>query len=312
MPLDGGASGGGATIPMPQRPSDLCIGAVQKLVAEVYSAGIAPLYPRALAALAMAARSSFARALAPLADAETSREEMPSALPETALQLLFDLKYLDAVLPEQAAGATGGAQPTTRTGAASFATLITSLAQLSRQTDPIAHTLIDKPLTLAVAQSVASLGTLTAPLVACRARDAREPHVAAGVRPAATPAVAATDGGDRCIFKLPAPSARFSHLPIQTPPLRSKHPLRPAVSSIPAIGPGPAGASSAAAASSHPDSSAGPSAVSDLVRQGVSQGLGGLARVGGVLSSTGLGGRVLGGLGHGLETLRGGHTSGTS
>ena len=53
----------------------------------------------------------------------------------------------------------------------SFAQLIGRLTKLSRQIDPIAHTLLDKPLTLSVTHAVASLATLTAPLAACtRAR----------------------------------------------------------------------------------------------------------------------------------------------
>ena len=102
------------------------------------------------------------------------------------------------------------------------------------------------------------------------------------------------DRADRVILELPPPCPRFSHLPVQTPPLYSKrHAAANAVPATPA-----ASAASATALPSPSVDSLGSSAAVTALRQGgtaLKEGLGGLAQ--GVLSS-GLGGRVLGGLGN--------------
>ena len=300
MPLDS-TCGAGATIPLPQRSSDACVLRIGALLSASCYAAAAVAQPIALATVASHARAAFAAVLEPLVAAEAARVLQPDAsqrngdarplteLPESAIQLLFDLSFLEAVLPageESACGSTLEAQPPT------LVSLVDHMASVSHRIDPIAHTLVDKSLSRAVGRSVSALATMLLPL-----------------GNAATPIAASSGAGSltkmghpeataepQALMKLPAACARYRYLPVQTPTLRSKQLHREMCSISTLTGQGDSSKATAVGAVDD-GSGASESAVTTLSK-GVKEGFDrGLAKVGGVLSSTTLGGQFLGGFG---------------
>ena len=260
------------TIPLPHRPSDLLVRRVTWLLTGLHEAAAVALHPAALATLAQEARRAFAHEMQPVVAAALATSA--AALPDSAMQLMFDLRYLDAALSAVHAPAAGGAARPgdDEAGGPTLRSLERSLVKLSEQIDLVAHRVADKPLQRAVQASLTSLGTLASPI-----RGA----------PLAPPTAMASmaDAAERGIFRLPAPPCpRFSYLPVKTPPLHA----------TPHAGGGATAtaghASAALPRGADADGQANASAVSGM-----------LARVGGVLSSatrrTALGERMLGGLG---------------
>ena len=300
MPLDS-TSGAGATIPLPQRSSDACVLRIGALLSASCYAAAAVAQPIALATVASHARAAFAAVLEPLVAAEAGRVFQPdesqrmgdarplTELPESAIQLLFDLSFLETVLPageESACGSTLDAQYPT------LVSLVGQMASVSHRIDPIAHTLVDKSLSRAVGRSVSALATMLLPLGNAATPIATSSGAGSLTKMGHPEAMAEP----QALMKLPAACARYRYLPVQTPTLRSKQFHRETCSVSTLTGQGDSSIASAVGAVDD-GSGASESAVTALSK-GVKEGLDrGLAKVGGVLSSTTLGGQFLGGFG---------------
>jgi len=287
VPLEGAGGGGGATIPLPQRPSDAVVCMVWEVVRAVRTAGAAPLHPGALTALARAARAACAAALGgAVARAEESTDAAARALSDSVTQLRFDVRYLDAALdlgntPPAPPSASPPAPASNEPPVASLADLDDALSRLSKRVDPISHTLSQKPLAHAVRASVDSLTTALAPLTTPTAQPppATTPPTTTTTAAAAQPSSAAS-AAEHPVLRLAPPCARFSLLPVQTPPLHAKRMRREAGGAggggtLSSHSPHTAAAPTKEYGTDNADGSGGASAVTAV-----------FARVGGVLSDT--------------------------
>ena len=278
VPLDKG--GGGEGIPLPQRPSDLTVRRVWSILREVRASGAAPLHTFALSILAQEARQALALEITPTVEQTTrSIDATATALPDSATQLLFDLRYLNAALAAAAEAPNTTTTTTTSDGTTSLDQLEAELSRLSKRVDPISHTLADKPLGRAVRSSVESLSTLLNPLsVTSSSTPATSATAAATSAPPPPQPQQAGSGDGGGMLRLPPPCARFSLLPVQTPPLHSKRLL------------GREGASGERPGGSAGSSAAGSDAAKGDAADGEGAGGSIFARVGGVLSSATRGG----------------------
>lgn len=220
VPLESGAASSGAAIALPQRPTDLTVGRVWLLLKELRLASAVPLHPTALAVFAQEAKVAIAEEFSSRAVKKVAAAcEAASEIPDSLMQLLFDLRYLEHALgasqqplPSSSFSATATfVASATGTSEPSLASLRADLAKLAKRIDPIAHTLAEKPLGHAVNASLSTLATLLHPLASVNEQPLAKTH-----------AQISSGDGNGGIFRLPPSCARFSPLPIQTPSLHAK------------------------------------------------------------------------------------------
>ena len=220
VPLESGAASSGATIALPQRPTDLTVGRVWLLLKELRLASAVPLHPTALAVFAQEAKVAIAEDFSNRVVKKVAAAcEAASEIPDSLMQLLFDLRYLEHALgasqqplPSSTFSATATlVASVTGTSEPSLASLQADLAKLAKRIDPIAQTLADKPLGHAVNASLSTLAALLHPLASVNEQPLPKTH-----------AQISSSDGNGGIFRLPPSCARFSPLPIQTPSLHAK------------------------------------------------------------------------------------------
>ena len=315
VPMDTGASSApgcstpNAKIPLPYRPSDQTVRHIWRLLRELRLASAAPLHASALSVLADEANRALVGELSDAVGRATRYVGLHQSgvIPDHVTQLLFDVRYLERTLGTAIREHRGQAD----LDGHSFTSLQASLTTLSKKVDPICQLLVERPLHNAVDTSVATLGTLFHPVAAAPPRSGVHHLASSDIACAAVGSRAvraATQGGGG--IRLPVACARFSSLPVQTSALQLAN-LPTEASSTDGV--------TAARESAFAERAGGAADVGD----GRSFASGMLSKVGGAfssarvtgtngvtgrmtvalagkldgLSSTGIGDRVLGGLG---------------